>query len=290
MATVTGLTAERMLAIEGASVIDGEVLADHLILTKFDGTQIDAGNVVGPTGPTGPQGDPGTTDPWVLSADTWTFGAADAPTYTMTTPGDKTASIGVGQRVRLTHSAAVKYFIVTAVTYAGGNTTVTLYGGTDYTLSASAITLVSFSVAKAPIGFPLSREKWSVTIVDTADHAQATATGNTWYYSGISIVVPIGSWILSWSAGVSVNTADRIQAGLSTANNTAPDTELCSSNREGSGAVDMERQTYREKVVVLAAKATYYMNMCCRTNSGSTIRIQGSNGAATVLRAVCAYL
>jgi microcystin-dependent protein len=59
MATVTGLTAERMLAIEAASVIDGEVLADHLILTKHDGTQIDAGSVVGPQGPQGPTGPAG---------------------------------------------------------------------------------------------------------------------------------------------------------------------------------------------------------------------------------------
>jgi hypothetical protein len=51
MATVTGLTADRMLAIEAESVVDGEVIGDHLILTKHDGTQIDAGSVVGPQGP-----------------------------------------------------------------------------------------------------------------------------------------------------------------------------------------------------------------------------------------------
>lgn len=56
MATVTGLTAERMRAIEDASVIDGEVIADHLILTKHDGTTIDAGSIVGPQGPQGPTG------------------------------------------------------------------------------------------------------------------------------------------------------------------------------------------------------------------------------------------
>lgn len=56
MATITGLTAERMLEIEAASVVDGEVLADHLILTKHDGTTIDAGSVVGPQGPVGPAG------------------------------------------------------------------------------------------------------------------------------------------------------------------------------------------------------------------------------------------
>lgn len=56
MATVTGLTAERMLAIEGASVVDGDVVAGDLILTKHDGSTINAGSVVGPVGPQGPKG------------------------------------------------------------------------------------------------------------------------------------------------------------------------------------------------------------------------------------------
>lgn len=56
MATITGLTAARMLEIEDASIIDGEIVSGHLILTKHDGTTIDAGPVVGPPGPTGPTG------------------------------------------------------------------------------------------------------------------------------------------------------------------------------------------------------------------------------------------
>jgi hypothetical protein len=44
MATVTGLTATRMLAIEAASVVSGTVNgSNHLILTKHDGSTIDAG-------------------------------------------------------------------------------------------------------------------------------------------------------------------------------------------------------------------------------------------------------
>lgn len=50
MATVTGLTAERMLQVEAQTVVDGEVVGDHLILTKHDGTTIDAGDVRGPQG------------------------------------------------------------------------------------------------------------------------------------------------------------------------------------------------------------------------------------------------
>lgn len=54
MATVTGLTAARMLAIEAASVVGGTVDGSgHLILTKHDGSTIDAGSVIGPTGPSG---------------------------------------------------------------------------------------------------------------------------------------------------------------------------------------------------------------------------------------------
>lgn len=56
MTTVTGLTADRMLAIEAASVVDGDIVGNNLILTKHDGTQINAGAVVGPTGPAGPAG------------------------------------------------------------------------------------------------------------------------------------------------------------------------------------------------------------------------------------------
>lgn len=56
MTTVTGLTAERMIAIEDASVVDGEIVAGNLILSRFDGSQINAGSVAGPQGP---EGDPG---------------------------------------------------------------------------------------------------------------------------------------------------------------------------------------------------------------------------------------
>jgi microcystin-dependent protein len=59
MATITGLTAARMQEIEAASVVDGDVVSGNLILTKHDGTQLDAGPVVGPAGPPGPTGPQG---------------------------------------------------------------------------------------------------------------------------------------------------------------------------------------------------------------------------------------
>ena len=64
MATITGMTAARMLAIEAASVVDGDIVGDDLILTKHDGSQINAGDVRGPAGPTGPTG----TDTTILTS------------------------------------------------------------------------------------------------------------------------------------------------------------------------------------------------------------------------------
>ena len=45
MGVITGLTAARMLAIEAASVISGAVVGNNLILTKHDGSTINAGVV-----------------------------------------------------------------------------------------------------------------------------------------------------------------------------------------------------------------------------------------------------
>lgn len=50
MATVTGLTAQRMAEIEGQSVVDGEVSGNNLILTKHNGQTINAGSVRGAPG------------------------------------------------------------------------------------------------------------------------------------------------------------------------------------------------------------------------------------------------
>src|SRR4051794_15593683 len=61
MATITGLTAARMIEIEGASVVEGEIVNGDLILVKHDGTLINCGPVQGPAGPTGPQGPQGSS-------------------------------------------------------------------------------------------------------------------------------------------------------------------------------------------------------------------------------------
>jgi microcystin-dependent protein len=107
MATITGFTAERMLDIENASVVDGEIVSGNLILTRHDGTEIDAGPVVGPTGPVGPMGPagfipgevklwPGTTLPSLTSFGKWVW--ADGGVYAVATYPLAAANIATAWR------------------------------------------------------------------------------------------------------------------------------------------------------------------------------------------------
>jgi hypothetical protein len=50
MATITGLTAARMQEIIDSTIVDADVIGDNLILTKDDGSTINAGSVRGPQG------------------------------------------------------------------------------------------------------------------------------------------------------------------------------------------------------------------------------------------------
>jgi hypothetical protein len=54
LATITGLTKDRMITMENATVIDGDVVGDDLILKTRGGSNINAGNVRGPVGAAGP--------------------------------------------------------------------------------------------------------------------------------------------------------------------------------------------------------------------------------------------
>lgn len=54
MASVTGYTAARMQEIEDQAIVTGAVVGDNLVLTRYDGGTINAGNVRGPIGNTGP--------------------------------------------------------------------------------------------------------------------------------------------------------------------------------------------------------------------------------------------
>lgn len=233
-------------------------------------------------------------DGWEDGNITPTYSSADSPTFVMNIPADVTTVLQAGDRIKLTQSSTVKYFIVTAVgAYSGGNTPITLYGGTDYTLANSAISAYFFSHAKSPFGFNTSPAKWTQTTSSSSLLSQANPTTGTWYNIGsISLVVPIGLWKISFSL-MTITTkssagALEMYTSLSTANNTqgsGPLTSRISSN----ATIEHGVMTYREDIISVASKTTYYLNGLTNQASTTNLYFDGQTGDLLV-KAVCAYL
>lgn len=235
------------------------------------------------------------TTGWI-DAPALTFSAADAPIYTVTCSGDYTWIIPVGARIALTHSGAIKYFIVVKTSYSSPNTTFTLYGGTDYTLDASAITNPYYSSAKAPAGFPLDPTKWTVLLTDSTDRHQSNPVKDTIYNPGsLSISIPIGIWNVSFQAILvcvaSSGQFTDIYGGLSTSL-VAFDNQALRGRGYLGGTTSgiFIGLLYRSTVLNIVSKTTYYVICMTDLDNQSVIGFNNASDASLDVRAVCAYL
>lgn len=231
-----------------------------------------------------------TASGWISANETWTY--ASAITFTIT--GDKTAKYSVGMKLKLTQTTA-KYFIVTKVEYSDPSTTVTVYGGTDYTLANAAITSPYYSTQKSPHGFPMSPTKWTTTTTDTSSRSQSSPVGGTWYNLGsLSIAIPIGAWKVDYfvvaTSSYTTKTDSSTTVTLSTANNTAGAAETMDyrGSRAASASGWEYNSFHKEFVLNLESAATYYLNT--KTDDASDNLINANNLIPARIRAVCAYL
>ena len=228
---------------------------------------------------------------WNSVSDTWTYLSADAPTFGITIPTDGTTKYSVGMRIKLTQTT-VKYFIVTAVTA----TTLTVYGGTDYTLTNAAISAISYSGIKAPFGFPLNPDKWSVVVTDTTVRSQASSVASTWYNLGaVQISIPIGTWQLSYKVAAyhtSANNDSDATTTLSTVNNTAGLTDFQVrhyTNAHTSGLGNDSFITHiANDVYTVVAKTSLFLNTMTVVGTGTLYNY--NNSIIAKIKAVCAYL
>lgn len=235
-----------------------------------------------------PSGGGGVSE-WNTITATLTYASADSPTFVANTSIDLTSVISVGMKLKLTQTT-VKYFIVTAIT----STTITLYGGTDYTLANATITLPYFSSMKAPFGFPLNPDKWSVIVTDTTLRQQLSPVQNTWYNLGsVNIAIPIGLWIVSFKVYLY---GSRTSSGnvplfvtLSSANNTESDSGYTVATYGNSMLAKAEQVVLFPRTVSLSSKSTLYFNTKTDTTGMESIANKGEQSPTTI-KAVCAYL
>lgn len=264
--------------------------------TPFTGS-LSASGAVTPTGTVG-------VDGWVSVGTILTYASTDGHTFVFGTSADLSAVISLGARLKFTQGGNVFYFLVTGITGA----TITLYGGTSYAPVNAAVTAVSYSVAKAPFGFPLGPDLWSELLTDTSQRFQVAPVSGTWYnLGGLSLVVPIGYWRLSYNAllrslhtSSGVGTVDwKTQATLSATSSTESDAGFTAGldyweyAAVGPGAAaGFGAQLTREAILGLVAKRQYFLNVRWTNNANATaneIDLQGTE-SPTIIRATSAYL
>jgi len=88
---------------------------------------------------------------WVSPPNPWVYVSANSFKIVGV---DVTNRYTVGTKLSCTDAAATKYFYVVSSAYAASDTTVTITGGSDYTLSGGAITNPRFAFVENPYGFP----------------------------------------------------------------------------------------------------------------------------------------
>lgn len=241
---------------------------------------------------------------WQDANETWTYSSVDDPTGVFTVSGDVTSKYSVGMRIKFTNGGNTIYGIITALSYSSPNTTITFLHEIDptdsqalYLMANSAITANYYSTQKAPFGFPLNPDKWSVKANNNTDIPLST-TKNSIQTTGLSIVLPIGLWKVRHRESIQIAATSTtyvwFRMSLSTANNTESDKYLIWRHgfTVSSGNIDINATGDAAKLLSIASKTTYYLNAYGSTGAASmsSFVIYGLSATPTILEAVCAYL
>jgi hypothetical protein len=233
---------------------------------------------------------------WIPANETWTYASADAPTFTFTVSGNKTSKYSRGMRIKLTQSGTVKYFIITAVSYSAPNTTIAVYGGTNYTLANATISDNYYSTEKIPYGFPPSPNAWTVSVSDNQDRIQSSPAQSTWYnLGGISINIPIGIWKIYYEVLAKDERSGNFisfSVTLSTSSSSETDNNFTSQiqyYQPTNGSMYFANTFHKEQVLSLSSKTTYYLLMKQDNTSATAISFLGSV-TPTTIKAISAYL
>lgn len=238
-------------------------------------------------------------DGWVAAGETWTYASAADPTFTFTTPGDKTAKYSPGMKIKISQSTGgTKYFLITAVSFPDPNTLFTVYGGTDYNLENESISSPVYSVVAAPLLFPLEKDKWSVTTTDSSNRSQAAPTANTWYNPGsLNLTIPIGAWTVEYQAVLQCSgSATTSDVSAQSTFGTTTSSSLGAQWQAYNGVFDLNTsdprvygEVFKDELLTLTTRGTYHFNIRTDRGNMASVNIRGDLGQ-TKLIAISDYV
>lgn len=100
----------------------------------------------------------------VYQDDSWAYASVSGQIGTVTVTTDATTRYEVGQKVRFKQGAGYKYFIITSVSA----TSISITGGSEYTLTNAAITDLYISNWISPLDWPMTMQSILLTLTDAA--------------------------------------------------------------------------------------------------------------------------
>lgn len=251
---------------------------------------------------------------WIPAGETWTYQSVDNPTGVYKVNANVTSKYSEGMKIKMTNGGNTINGIITKMgTYGGdevGYTYITFLHEINPTTNqalhlmvSGAITNPYYSTQKAPQGFPLDTDKWSVVISATSDRTFPSPSQNVKQnISQLNLTIPIGNWsgamcLTLYSSRASFGIVD-IKATFSTTNDSETDSEktIMDYGRgpldTAGGRFEVTHTLSRELKINVTTKTPYYLNIwTTQTGITSFGILSGSTyGAKSTIKLVNAYL
>lgn len=239
---------------------------------------------------------------WTKESEEWTFVSVDGATGEIATTGD-ISNLYPGYKIAFENNLNTIFGIITSVFQVDGVTHFKFFheidpatGNPKTLMIDSAITENFYSSAKAPQGFDIDEDKWSLKITDTTSRSKNNPVANTFYYTefgSLNKSIDPGLWIVTMS-GCGAST--RADAGymsdyhsFSSSNNSlSADSINCLLGGHGTLRIGFSSFYKRQRLYLTEKKTFYYI---VRTVNGTVTSIfSGNDLEPLVIKITCAYL
>lgn len=183
------------------------------------------------------------------------------------------------------HAGVLSYGIIMSVSFST-NTTMVVQVPEGMTLpSSGGITTLSYSGNKDPFGFPSKPEKWTIETDFLTGVTVNSLTGSNFYnLASLVLGVPIGSWILGYSACMQSTRSSGGTDGYSGLGTTTSAVDADTVSGIETGATPATFTATREKALTLAAATPYYLNHSTTYSSNVNMSIFAASAVRGISR------
>jgi len=222
-----------------------------------------------------------------------------------TTPNDLSAGAGAptatsadspfGMQANGAISSTTDYGIVQSVSFSTNTTLVVQVPEGNTLPTTGGISAMAYSSVKAPYGFTVQKEKWTIVAQSFVPSVTSLPAANTWYNNGGKLSVPIGNWEMYYGGSIkklhNATNDFTVSGTLSAAPNSSdsPEVNFGGNTSTFSGTIIMGSVTaYVTFSRTNTAQTIMYFNTQC-SGAVTSIELNGIT-SATIIRATNALL